>query len=98
MVTLSTLKRIFDNIIQYPNDDKYRQIKLTGKTFSSEVWQHPAGEKLMKMSGWIVDNDHVRLRDESSVQIALAIISLKLQVSIMLNKTAWLYKRVRPIR
>ena len=27
--TLSTLRRIFDSIIQQPKDDKYRQIKLT---------------------------------------------------------------------
>ena len=70
--TLSTLKRIFDNIIQHPNDDKYRQIKLTSKTFTSKVWQYPAGKELMKMSGWEVEGDHVtelRLRDDSCVQI-----------------------------
>ena len=67
--TLSTLKRIFDNIIQHPNDDKYRQIKLTSKTFTSKVWQYPAGKELMKMSGWVVEGDHVRLRDDSCVQI-----------------------------
>ena len=67
--TLSTLKRIFDNIIQHPNDDKYRQIKLTDETFTSKVWQYPAGEELMKMSGWIVEGDHVRLRDDSCIQI-----------------------------
>ena len=67
--TLSTLKRIFDNIIQHPNDDKYHQIKLTSKTFTSKVWQYPAGEELMKMSGWVVEGDHVRLRDDSCVQI-----------------------------
>ena len=68
--TLSTLRRIFDNIIQHPHDDKYRQIKLTSKTFISKVWQYPAaGEELMKMSGWVVEDDHVRLRDDSCVQI-----------------------------
>ena len=67
--TLSTLKKIFDNIIQHPNDDKYHQIKLTSKTFTSKVWQYPAGEELMKMSGWVVESDHVRLRDDSCVQI-----------------------------
>ena len=67
--TLSTLRRIFNNIIQHPNDDKYHQIKLTSKTFSSKVWQYPAGEELMKMSGWVVEGDHVRLRDDSCVQI-----------------------------
>ena len=67
--TLSTLKRIFDNIIQHPSDDKYRQIKLTNETFTSKMWQYPAGEELMKMSGWVVEGDHVRLRDDSCVQI-----------------------------
>ena len=66
---LSTLKRIFDNIFLYPNDDKYRQIKLTDETFTSIVWQYPAVKELMKMSGWVVECAHVRLRDDSCVQI-----------------------------
>ena len=76
--TLSTLKRIFDNIIQHPNDDKYRQIKLTSKKFSSKVWQYPAGE-LMKMSGWVVEDDHVRLIDDSCVQILSQLLGGKLE-------------------
>ena len=72
---MSTLRRIFDNIIQHPNDDKYRQIKLTSRTFSSKVWQYPAGEGLMKMSGWVVEDDHVRLRDDSCVQIVLQLLT-----------------------
>ena len=67
--TLLTLKKIFNNIIQHPNDDKYRQIKLISKTLTSKVWQYPAGEELMKMSGWVVESDHVRLRDDSCVRI-----------------------------
>ena len=66
--TLSTLKRIFDNVIQYPDNDKYHQIKMTSKTFTSKVWQYPAGEELMKMSGWVVEGDYVRLKDDSCVQ------------------------------
>ena len=67
--TLSTLKVFFDNLIQHPNDDKYHQIQLTDETFTSKVWQYPAGKELMKMSGWIVEGDHVRLRDNSCIQI-----------------------------
>ena len=66
--------RIFDNIVQYPNDDKYRQIKLSSKTFTSKVWQYPAGEELMKMSGWVVEGDHVRLKDYSCVQIVSQVL------------------------
>ena len=73
------LRRIFDNIIQHPNDDKYRQIKLTSKTFSSKVWQYPAGEELMKMSGWVVEDDHVTLKDDSCVQILSCLLKQKLK-------------------
>ena len=73
--TLSTLRRIFDNIFYYPNDDKYRQIKLANKTFSSKVWQYPAGEELMKMNGWIVEGNHVRLTDDSHVHIMVKLLN-----------------------
>ena len=76
--TLSTLRKIFDNIIQHPNDDKYRQIKLANKTFSSKVWRYPACEELMKMRGWVVEDDHVRLKDDSHVHI----VSLGLNQSV----------------
>jgi len=72
--TLSTLRKIFDNIIQYPNDDKYHQIKLADETFSSKVWRYPACEELMKMSGWVVEDDHVRLRDATHIQTVYAAI------------------------
>ena len=74
--TLSTLKKIFDNIIQHPNDEKYRQIKLANKTFSSKVWRYPACEELMKMSGWVVEDDHVRLRDDSLVLFVFQSVEL----------------------
>ena len=67
--TLSTLREIFDNIIQHPDNDKYRQIRLANKRFTNKVWQYPAGQELMKMSGWVVEGDHVRLRDDSYIQI-----------------------------
>ena len=73
--TLSLLRRIFDNIIHYPNDEKYRQIKLVGKTFSSKVWQYPAGEELMKITGWTVDGDCVKLTDESLVHNMIELLN-----------------------
>jgi len=72
--TMSTLKRIFDNIIQHPNDDEYCQIKLVDETFRGKVWQYPAGEELMKMSGWVVEGDHVKLRDDSCVQTVFQLL------------------------
>ena len=69
-----TLKLIFDNVIQHPDDEKYRQIRLANKRFTDKVWQYPAGEELMKMSGWVVEGDHVRLRDESCVHIVSRLV------------------------
>ena len=66
---MSALRVIFDSIIQYPKDDKYHQIKLTDETFASKVWQYPAGEELMKMNGWVVEGDYLRLRDNSCIEI-----------------------------
>ena len=72
--TLSTLRRIFDNIVHYPNNEKYHHIKLASKTFSSKVWQYPAGQELIKMSGWIEEDDHVRLTDTSLAHIIVNLL------------------------
>jgi len=74
--TLTTLKDYFKNILQHPNDDKYRQIKLANKTFSSKVWRYPACEELMKMSGWVVEDDHLRLTDDSHVHIVSDLLNI----------------------
>ena len=80
--TLSTLKKIYDNIIQHPNDDKYRQIKLTNKTFSNDVWPYPAAVNLMKMAGWEVDGDCVRLRDNSDAKVISELLEKELQIML----------------
>ena len=49
--TLSTLREIFHNITQHPNDDNYRQIEITDHIFSNKVWKYPTGRELMMMSG-----------------------------------------------
>ena len=78
--TLSTLKKIFDNIIQHLNDDKYRQIKLTNKRFSSDVRRYPAAVNLMKMAGWEEDGDCVRLRDDSDAKAISVLLEQELQI------------------
>ena len=39
------------------------------------MWQYPAGGELIKMSGWVLEDDHVRLRDDSCVQIVLHLLT-----------------------
>ena len=74
--TFSTLRRIFDNINQHPNDDKHRKIKLTDESFTSKVWDYPDGKELMKMSGWVVEGDYVRLIDDSYIQTVSQLLKL----------------------
>ncbi|XP_065900809.1 uncharacterized protein [Dysidea avara] len=61
---LKSLHDIYKDVVLHPNDDKHRQM-----TFSSKVWRYPACEELMKMSGWVMEDDHVRLKDNSNVHI-----------------------------
>ena len=77
--TLSTLKNVFDNIFQHPNDEKYRQIKLTDQKFSSQVWRYRAAVNVMEMAEWEEDGDYVRLRDESHAQAISKLLEQELQ-------------------
>ena len=74
VATLSTLRKIFDNIIYYPNNDKYRHIKLENKTFKIKVWQYPAGQEFVKMAGWRVQDDHVELTDDLLVHTTVDLL------------------------
>ena len=74
--TLTTMKDCIKNILQHRNDDKYRQIKLANKTFNSKVWRYPACKELMKMSGWVVEDDHVRLKDDSHLHIMSDLLNI----------------------
>ena len=74
--TLLALKICFKNIDLHPHDDKYSQIKLKNKRFCSKVWQYPAGEEFMKMSGWEVEGDFIKLKDASYVQIVLKLLEI----------------------
>ena len=94
--TLSTLRQIFSNISQYPDVDKYRQIKVANKKFNNTVWKYPAGKELMRMSGWAVDGEHVRLRDDSYIQTVTGLLKsytpdkpqLKSEIEVVPNVTA----------
>ena len=67
--TLKSLNDIYRKVVQNAKDKRYYQIKLTDETFSNTVCRHPACQELMKISGWVVKNDHVRLKDDSHVHI-----------------------------
>ena len=72
--TLFTLQVCFKNIDLYPYNDKYRQIRLTNKRFGLKVWQYPAGEEFMKMSGWEVEDAFIKLKDDSHIKTVLQLL------------------------
>ena len=91
--TLSTLKTIFDNIIQHPNDDKYHKIKVSDKPFSNTVWCYPAAVNVMKMAGWEEDGNYVRLTDGSDFKAMSELLEQELQkLRIQTPKRSWLMR------
>ena len=93
--TLSTLKTIFDNIMQHPNDDKYRKIKLSDKSFSNTVWCYPAAVNVMKMAGWEDDGNYVRLTDGSDFKAMSELLERELQkLRMPTPKRPWLHESV----
>ena len=91
--TLLTLKTIFDNIIQHPNDDKYRKIKVSDKPFSYKVWCYSAAVNVMKMAGWEEDGNYVRLTDGSDFKAMSELLEQELQkLRIPTPKRSWLMR------
>ena len=96
--TLSTLRQIFSNISRYPDVDKYRQIKVANKKFNNTVWRYPAGKELMRMSGWVVDGEHVTLKDDSYIRTVTGLLTsytldkpqLKSEIELLPKATATL--------
>ena len=76
--TLLTLQKCFKNIYLYPQHDAYCQIKLSNKTFYNKIWKYPDGEVFIKMSGWEVEGDYVKLKDTSCIHIVLQLLKKKL--------------------
>ena len=46
------------------------------------MWQYPAGKELMKITGWVLEGDHVKLRDNSCVQIVPQLLKSFLSSSV----------------
>ena len=41
------------NIIQYPNEEKYRKVKIGNKTFNADVWSLPEAQQFLWDWGWM---------------------------------------------
>ena len=57
------------------------------------MWRYPACEKLIKMSGWVLEDDHLRLRDNSHVHIVSNLLKSRCKLSITAASSSALGKR-----
>ena len=64
--TLTVLNDIYTNAT---TEKQYHEIKLAEKLFSKKVWCYPACKELMQLTGWIVEDDHIKLRNASHIHI-----------------------------
>lgn len=58
---VETLIRIFRNVEQNPEEEKYRRLKTTNKTFNGDVWRHDAAQELLLLTGWELGDEAVHL-------------------------------------
>lgn len=49
---VNTLIKIFDNVVQSHDQEKFRQVKATSNTFKNNVANVKGGEHLMQLAGW----------------------------------------------
>eukprot|EP01016_Furgasonia_blochmanni_P001730 TRINITY_DN10682_c0_g1_i2.p2 TRINITY_DN10682_c0_g1~~TRINITY_DN10682_c0_g1_i2.p2 ORF type:complete len:201 (-),score=46.86 TRINITY_DN10682_c0_g1_i2:807-1409(-) len=53
--SLQTLSMISGNILKDPENDKFRQLKLSNQSFFAKVGQYPAGADLIKLVRYLFD-------------------------------------------
>ncbi|KAG7170386.1 putative PUB domain-containing protein [Homarus americanus] len=58
---LEVLIRIFRNVVNHPDESKYRILKITNKTFNNDVWRHEPGRLVMVAAGWMIKEETVQL-------------------------------------
>lgn len=71
---IETLIRIFRNIVQNPNEPKYRTLKIGNKVFNGDVWRHEAGRAVMEAAGWEVIGETVQLPQGVELVLPLEIL------------------------
>lgn len=65
------------NILQNPDEDKYRRISTENVSFNDNVWQYPSGKQFLLLSGWELVDDHVVYSGDDLEPLILAEEALK---------------------
>lgn len=71
---IETLIRIFRNVVQKPEEPKYRTLKITNKVFHGDVWRHEAGRALMEAAGWEIRGETVQLPSSIDLTLPLEVL------------------------
>lgn len=61
LAAFQTLSKILGNIINFPDEEKYRKIKITSKTISENLAIYPDAMQLLAMCKFKPDNEHMIL-------------------------------------
>lgn len=64
------------NLVNHPEEDKYKHINLSNTNFQAKVFQVPGGEELMYALGYVRDGAALvfRTTDTSAAQKIIAIL------------------------
>ncbi|KAF5832834.1 hypothetical protein DUNSADRAFT_11173 [Dunaliella salina] len=67
---VSTLLKIFNNVLEHPEDQKFRQVKAGGNAFKNNISSIKGGEKLMTLAGWRVQRKRHEMQAAGAMEKA----------------------------
>lgn len=89
LVTVETLLKIIQNVLDHPAAENYRRLRTANKTFQQRVWRHSAAQELMAAIGWIeVEGDVVLPSDIVPQEAVIALTKLKSLLEEQLKTTS----------
>ena len=71
-LAVDTLLKIIQNVVDNPNVERFRQLRVANKTFYQRVWRHSAAQEFLALVGWtLVDEEKIVLQSDELLQEAL---------------------------
>ncbi|EDO41740.1 predicted protein [Nematostella vectensis] len=80
---IETMLRMANNIIQEPNNEKFRNVRTENKTFSTKVWQLPEAQQFMLVWGWTQVEDHLVLASDDIIKPVKHVLQRRLNLLTM---------------
>lgn len=61
------------NVVQRPEEERYRSLRLANKTFSQQVWDYPSARQFLLLVGWEEVGEFLVFLPESSAGLHKAV-------------------------